>query len=322
MARKGLLSNSLERTLSSTGQDVPAASAADMSEPTPRQVQPRSGNPTVKRFKETFDELRGETVQEIDTSRIGPGKFTDRFDAASEIDGLVASIQESGQQIPILLRHAPAGSGFDYEPVYGRRRIAACRQLGILVKAHITDIDDEALIVAQGLENSERLENSFIEKAAFIVQLRDSGFKGKVIAQAIGLGEAEISRMVSIIQATPEELVTAIGPAHGVGRRQWASLSEKSSGLSTKQVRSLIDQIGMAETSSDRFAMALSALTQKPPAPPRAPREHVVADGRLILVRRKQRVELRVSESDDSDFVDWVIDQGETLYEQWKAGKK
>ena len=103
MARKGLLSKSLDRTLSGDTAK-PDAIERSAPSPAPEAVKARSGNPTVKRFKETFDELRGEAMQEIDTALIGSSRYKDRFDASSEIQGLAASIQEAGQQIPVLLR--------------------------------------------------------------------------------------------------------------------------------------------------------------------------------------------------------------------------
>ena len=43
------------------------------------------------------------------------------------LEDLVESIRVSGQQLPALLRYR-RGAGPRYEVVYGRRRIAACRE--------------------------------------------------------------------------------------------------------------------------------------------------------------------------------------------------
>ncbi|MBT9384383.1 plasmid partitioning protein RepB [Pseudooceanicola sp. CBS1P-1] len=318
MARKGILSRSLDRTLSGAGHSEKPEAVQAPSPAPERNVQPRSGNPTVKRFKETFEDLRKETVQEIDTARIGVGRFKDRFDPGAEIDGLVASIRESGQQIPVLLRAAPAGSGFDFEPVYGRRRIAACRRIGIPVRAHVSDVDDEAMIVAQGLENAERLENSFIEKSAFIVQLREAGIAPRVIERSLSIPAAEISRMTGVIRDIPEDLVTAIGPAHGVGRRQWVSLASVVKSIDKRRVQTALKEIEDIPSSAERFARVLARLTKVSPAAPRAPEARSLAEGRLQVTRRGSHIDMKVSKA-DRGFLDWLADQGEALYQQWKS---
>ena len=220
-----------------------------------------------------------------------------------------------------MLRLAPSGSEHEFEPVYGRRRIAACRRLGVPVKAHVTELDDEALIIAQGLENSERLENSFIEKASFIVQLRDAGYEAQVIGRAIGIQNAEISRMTKVVRETPAELITAIGPAHGIGRRQWAMVAKAATGLSDRKTEALIKEIAAIPVSSDRFMSALKSLTEKAPAPPAEDKQTVVADGQLAFTRRPQRVDMKVTNKQDAAFLDWIIQNGETLYKNWKAEK-
>ncbi len=318
MARKGLLSKSLDRTLSGDAERQDPLEGKAPS-PAPQPVRARSGNPTVKRFKETFDELRGEAMQEVDTGRIGSSQYKDRFDVSSEIESLVASIEESGQQIPVLLRVTAPGSEFEYEPVYGRRRIAACRQLGMKVKAYITDIDDEQVIVAQGLENSERLENSYIEKAYFIAQLNDGGFTVTVISRAIGVQKSAISRMLSLVRNTPDELVTAIGPAHGIGRRQWAVISKASADSSPGQIKSVIKAIEDIHSSSDRFLHALKFLTATNSGAKKQDNQVVLADGKLTITKRAQAVNLKVKNKSDNGFIEWMIAHGEELYHQWKA---
>ena len=318
MARKGLLSKSLDRTLSGDTAK-PDAIERSAPSPAPEAVKARSGNPTVKRFKETFDELRGEAMQEIDTALIGSSRYKDRFDASSDIQGLAASIQEAGQQIPVLLRVTKPGSEYEYEPVYGRRRISACHQLGIKVKAYITDLDDEQVIVAQGLENSERLENSFIEKAYFIEQLSQGGFTGSFISQAIGIQGSEISRMISIVRNAPEELVTSIGPAHGVGRRQWSALVAAAGVSAPEQLSGAIKAIEAIQESPDRFTRALAYLTTAKPREATAGGAEVVANGKLTITKGAKAVSIKVSDKADKGFIDWVMTHSEDLYDQWKA---
>jgi len=138
MARKGILQGSSQRSGSET--------------------QMSSGNPNIRRFREVFDDLRATAIQDIETDRIGASRFSSRIEILAGIEPLVSSIRDAGQQVPVLLRYAPDGSLHEFEPVYGQRRIAACRILGIPVRSWVQKMDDEAAAVAQFLENSARLD--------------------------------------------------------------------------------------------------------------------------------------------------------------------
>lgn len=314
MARKNIFSKSLERTLSGDIEEVPEAPSA-----TNRHT---SGSPTVRRFRETYNDLMSQSIQEIDADRIGKSKYQDRFDVSLEISSLVESIRESGQQVPVLLRNAPEGADYEFEPVYGRRRIAACRELGIPVKAYVSDLDDDAMIVAQGLENAERLENSFIEKASFVIQLRESGIRGSLIEQALNIQRSEISRMNKVMTDVPVNLIDAIGPAHGVGRRQWQSLAKLTANADSRQIKNALETLPDEADSPGRFDHVLKKfspgnLKLKPVA-----KKTVAAEGRLTMTVKDRDVVFKVANADDVEFLAWLESQGEKLYLQWKSDAK
>jgi len=317
MARKGIFATSLERTLSS---DVGKEQTAP---PAPTSGGQESGSPTVRRFRETYDDLLSQSIQDVDTALIGKSPYQDRFDATSEIDTLVASIKESGQQVPVLLRNAPPGSDHEYEPVYGRRRIAACRELGIKVKAHISDLDDEAMVIAQGLENAERLENSFIERTAFVTQLMGGGMKGVIIERALRIPAAEISRMAKVMRDVPEDLVDAIGPARGIGRRQWLELAALTAASDRRRIDGALETMPSDQGSPERFKHVMERMKHggvKKTAAPKA-RKVVAADGSLVMTIKDKDVTFKVADSADAQFLAWLEDQGEKLFVQWKSEK-
>lgn len=49
------------------------------------------------------------TYQEIDVDQIQDSRIRDRIDINEDLDSLIESIRENGQQIPILVRVAPGG---------------------------------------------------------------------------------------------------------------------------------------------------------------------------------------------------------------------
>ncbi|NUH63754.1 plasmid partitioning protein RepB [Sulfitobacter sp. S0837] len=318
MARKGIFSASLERTLSG-GEDKHEAPSPAPSSPA---AAPKSGSPTVRRFRETYDDLRNQTIQEIDVDLIGQSKYQDRFDVSAEIDTLVESIRESGQQVPVLLRAAASGSGFEYEPVYGRRRIAACRILGIPVKAYIGELDDNALVVAQGLENAERLENSYIEKSAFITQLLDSGMKTGMIERALNIPKGEVSRMAKVIREIPSELIDAIGPAHGIGRRPWGELAKITADVEICQVKRAVEALPEELDSPGRFNTVLQGLKRGSELAPSKPKKLSVAKGQVELSPSTRGISIKVKDKSDAAFIKWLQHEAEKLYWQWKSGNE
>ncbi len=301
MARKGLLSTGMSKAL-----------AGDA----PQSAHPKSSSPNVRRFRETFDDLRSQSIQEVETDRIGKSRYADRFDASADIAGLATSIREAGQQIPVLLRATPSGDP-EFEPIYGRRRIAACRELGIPVRALIGTLDDEEAIIAQGLENNERLETSFIEKAVFVQQLRATGLRPMTIDEMLGIPRPEISRMAAVLRDVPDDLIDAIGPAHGIGRRQWVQMADLCSRAETRERKAAIRAAQGVGPSAERFAAALSALRTKPSGSS-SPAPQPIAEGRATMVTRGKSLQIAVTSAKDRAFLDWIEAQGEDLFQRWE----
>ena len=156
---------------------------------TPERTQ-RVGSGVVAATKETViaelrqerDRLRAQLseqpdsdVVELDPAVIDPSPFPDRLtDAASEeaILTLRQSIEERGQEIPILVRPHPEIEG-RYQIAYGHRRFKAISGIaGKLVRAVVRKLTDAELVQAQGVENSDRQDLSFIERVLFAAHVR------------------------------------------------------------------------------------------------------------------------------------------------------
>lgn len=173
-----------------------------------------------------------ETVIELDPEQLEPSFVNDRLeeDDSESFLAFMVSIRDFGQQVPILARPHPDTSG-RFQIAYGHRRWRACRHIGRSVRAIVKEMSDEALIVSQGKENSERQSLSFMEQAMFAAALKQRGFDRQTIANALGRQEdrelSYISIMTSIAEALPERLVRAIGPAPRSGRPKWDRLAKR-----------------------------------------------------------------------------------------------
>lgn len=173
-------------------------------------------------------ELEKSQILELDPQKVQASIIQDRFewsDEDPEFQSLLSSIDEEGQQLPILVRPHPNDSG-SYQLAYGARRNRACRLLGRNVRAYVQDLSDEQLIIAQGLENNERKNLSFIEQALFAASLSTAGYSRKTVAKAVGItDETNVSKMVAITKRVPIEIVRLIGPAPKIGRNRWDAFS-------------------------------------------------------------------------------------------------
>lgn len=203
----------------------------------------------------------------LETSKIVGSRITDRIpiDVDPKFDELVESVRENGQQVPILVRPHPDTPGM-FEIAYGRRRMRAADILKRPVLAIIRDLADRELIIAQGRENSERTDLSFIEKAFFAKNLEEDGCDRTTIVAALATDKADISRYITVARRVPEELVRRIGPAPKMGRARWLALADL---LEVRSALAVAEQVletpSVQKADSDtRFQAVLRALQAKP----------------------------------------------------------
>ncbi|RVH79779.1 plasmid partitioning protein RepB, partial [Sinorhizobium meliloti] len=149
---------------------------------------------------------QGERVVSLDPALVESSFVEDRL-TDGEIDdadflALVESIRENGQQSPILVRPHPEKQGH-YQTAYGHRRLKAVRRLELQVKAIVRTLTDAELVLAQGKENAERRNLSFIERALFAAALVARGFDRKVIGDALAVQKSELSRLLQVADGVP-----------------------------------------------------------------------------------------------------------------------
>lgn len=314
MARKNILSSGTPplQEKAAALADTPAVQEA------PSPAPQKSLNPNVRRFRATFEDLQKRSIRDIDTAQIRPSRQRDRFDIESDLDDLASSIRLSGQQIPVLLRQVHDTSDTAYEPVYGRRRIAACMRLGIPVKAIVAELSDEEAILAQGLENTARLETSFIERAVFVSSLLESGYSGVLIEKALNINQSLVSRMNRLVRDIPGDLVRAIGPAHGVGRRPWEELRELVIAEDAPPLAVLLDAASQDLTSPERIKAVLAqrAPAQEAPAQDRVERD--IVPGLLQSRRTRKGATLHIAGEAWESFVDHLEDRLPEIHAEWQ----
>ncbi|MES5047141.1 plasmid partitioning protein RepB [Rhizobium nepotum] len=299
VASFGLLSAELENRLST---DETAA---------PQQPAPpaRVGAGVIGAAHRAIDDIKSErdrlkalvesgggAIRELDPSKVDPSPFPDRLpdDGAGDFETFRNSIRSEGQKVPIQVRKSPS-SPDRYQVVYGHRRLQAAKELGIPVRAIEVEISDVELVIAQGIENADRQDLTWIERALFARRMDEAGIKPRDIYAALSIDDAELARMRAVYRTVPSDLIEAIGRAPKVGRPRWAEFAKAFSGKSgaVDDLHDVLSQAQAAEkrmNSDQRFLAVLDAL--KPKASSRMP-------ARVIVDSEGQRVGNYVASSKD-----------------------
>ena len=267
----------------------------------------------------------GTAIVELDPALIESSFVADRIADATDptLDGLVESMRESGQQVPILVRPHPT-SADRYQIAYGHRRVRAAARLGVPVRAVVRKMSDQDLVIAQGKENLERRDLSFIEKAFFALHLEALKFDRSVIMQAIATDKGDLSRYLSVAKSIPEHVAAAIGPAPKAGRARWLALAEHLQTAASRKAadKAIADPAFQTLDTDSRFSRLLSAIT-KPTATGNKPetRTVVAISGQKIARVIQSGPELKIAVDQDlgAEFAAFLIDQLPSLFETYKG---
>lgn len=299
MARKSLrdmsgIANTIARSSSTSAERVPKTSA-----------------PALGALQGSLASIR-----EIDPGLIddwGPQDRLDEFTAVNAEDddegfeALKNSIREGGQQVPILVRRSKAAEG-RFEAIYGRRRLKACRELGIKVRANVQDVDDATALLAKGLENAARRNLSFYEKARFAEAIQAAGHESATVRQVLNLSASGHSHLTKVTQNVPSRVGDLIGSAPKSGRPRWTDLAELflERKLTEKIALNLLAKTSTSSTSDERLEALIKEASKRGTKVSSGPREITPMDGVVIKASRGS-VSLSVKKSGTSaEFASWL----------------
>lgn len=229
---------------------------------------------TAKTTAPALGALQGSlsAIRELDPNLIddwGPKDRLDGFTAVnSDEDGdgfetLKSSIEDGGQQVPILVRQGGAEGRF--EVIYGRRRLRACRELGLKVRANVQDLDDATALLAKGLENAARRNLSFYEKARFAAVIKAAGHDTKTIRQVLSLSASGLSHLSKVTDNVPDDVGDQIGAAPKSGRPKWTALAEAfaSKKVTATSSFAILSKLSADLSSDDRLEHLMKEITRR-----------------------------------------------------------
>lgn len=308
----------------------PAPETAAAAEPKPRF--PNTG--AMSGVRSTLKDLSSNAVREIAPEMIDDGGPKDRLNITdADVAQLADSIRQHGQQVPIMVRPLADKPG-QYRVVYGRRRLQALRLLGRPAKALVRSLSDEEAILAQGQENAQRLDPSFIEKALFASELTEIGYDPAIILDALAIDKPMLSRMNKVARSIPLGVIQQIGSAHGIGRRRWEDLADavRAHDLDLAEIAEA-EAIASIPTSDDRFARLSNAArmrARKEGTQGSAPPALSVAldDGMVIaeVSETPRALTVKLPRTVAPEFTQWMRDNARSnllrLYAEWQSAQK
>jgi ParB family chromosome partitioning protein len=276
---------------------------------------PRPMRGAIGAVSQSINDLRARALIDVPADMIDDAGIADRLDDdEGGIAALADSIAAHGQQVPVLLRHSPNYEG-RYDVVYGRRRVAALKRLGLPVRAMVRELNDQDLVVAQGQENSARRDLSFIEKAVFAQAMVDRGFDRKVVGEALHIDKTVVSRMLSVTAALPLGVIRAIGAAPSAGRDRWLALAARLPGREAAAIAA-----AEGASSDDRFAAVMAALAPERAAVPVAPLAGAGGVSLGEMRRARGRVTLALTGEGEA-FAEWLALNITELHRDWLASR-
>ena len=342
MSRKNLLISLTERKLTAVNS---AAATEKLAPLTPAMERNRSRG-AFGAITKSIDELaekaqaakefearllEGETVVELDPALIDSSFVADRMsDDRQAFEELVEAIRQRGQDSPILVRPHPKVDG-RYMTVFGHRRARAAKVLGRAVKAVVKRLDDREHVIAQGQENSARADLSFIEKAVFASSLEQHGYDREVIMAALSVDKTVVSKMISVTNDIPDNVIAAIGPAKNSGRDRWYKLAIKFRDEdATRKVAELTGAEEFLSVGSDERLDLLTRhlesekLKAQPTKSRVQPRAWASADRSVSVTLKKsgKTATIAIGAVEGIRFADWISDQLDTLYEEFTRSEK
>ncbi len=280
----------------------------------------------VGALQSSLNRMQENAVQEMDGNLIDMAGVEDRLGTDTQAQKqLHDSLKTYGQQVPVLVRPHPKTPG-RFEIVYGRRRLQALKALAMPVKAMVRQLDDHALVMAQGQENTARQDLSFIEKASFAAQLDVGGHDRQTIADALSIDLPMVSRMLKVGHAFELPFLRQIGSAPSIGRDRWMALvklfEQPAAKARADKRMSRADWEGF--NSDERFEAIFAEASAQPekaatsPAPSAKPRTLRSRNGKALADIRsgKRGVTVTVPARAAEGFDTWLDAHAEELLQE------
>jgi ParB family transcriptional regulator, chromosome partitioning protein len=164
-------------------------------------------------------------VKSVDPYRCRMWEFHDRLEeqiSETTCKQEIRSFREHGQLVPALARPLHGDADFDYELIYGARRLFVARHIKSPIRIEIRNISDREAIIAMDLENRQRADLSAYERGLSYLHLLRTGLLSSQedIAKTLNVSSSQVSRLLKLARL-PAIVVRAFGDPRDICER-WA----------------------------------------------------------------------------------------------------
>lgn len=266
--------------------------------------------PVMRTFENSLQAIRDLDPSSIDdwgpVDRLEEDVTAVTLEDGSDFETLKSSIKEQGQQVPVLVRPSKKKPG-RFEVIYGRRRIKACLELNISVRANVQEMDDETALMAKGLENAARRGLSFYERALFAAEILAQGKTTTKVGEVLGVSRNAVSQLSRVANVIPRSVGVKIGPAPGSGRPKWFQLADafEAGKLTEKQAQNMLGK--MEHLTSDQRLDYLLKEIAKRGASPRVKQERTPLEG--VTIKSGQGISISVKKGPFAVWLDRHLDE-------------
>jgi ParB family chromosome partitioning protein len=184
------------------------------------------------------------------------------------------------------------------------------------------DLDDAALVMGQAIENIAREDLTYIERAKLAVRMVDeAGLAPADIDTAFSCGKTDRSRYLKVGRGIPDDILSFVGKAPGIGRPRWerlvAHMETEDEALSRMRqaLAAANTEDGSLATSDARFSHLYEvAFRSETPAPSMSATGAIVREVRVpshdkpvgTIKRTVSGVHLTLRETPKPGFLDWL----------------
>ncbi|NRP51478.1 hypothetical protein XMM354_003276 [Aliiroseovarius sp. xm-m-354] len=186
--------------------------------------------------------------------------------------------------------------------------------------------------MSQAIENIAREDLTYIERARLAVRMVDEAQLAPAdIDTAFSCGKTDRSRYLKIGRGVPDDILSYIGKAPGIGRPRWEKLvshieTDKAAlRLMREALAAANAEDGSLATSDDRFALLFNAAFHT--APTSKPSNSKTPDSEEIWITSHDKpvgtikqtgsgIQVTLRNSPRPGFLDWLAENGQLLVEQ------
>lgn len=160
------------------------------------------------------DESFGVDTRSVPVELIDPSPFQPRLEISEEeLTELANSIKQHGLLQPIVVRR----KGRRFEVIAGERRLRAAKLAGLQrVPVVVKDVDDRDAAVLALVENLQRKDLNFWERAMAIKRLHDDvGLTEEEIGRLLGVSKSHVSNYLRVF-SLPPDIIEKLKEAEGL----------------------------------------------------------------------------------------------------------